>query len=76
MSVWVTAIRAGVSYHLYDPLDRRTPCGRWHTGERVLVRGHVITIEVAQEKDMKPCARCHGTAEVVPPRSARRMGVA
>jgi hypothetical protein len=73
MSVWVTAMRSGVAYHLYDPMDRQTPCGRWHTGERVLVRGHVIDLDVAQEKKMTACARCYGTAEVVAPRTARRI---
>jgi hypothetical protein len=72
MSVWVTAIRAGVAYHRYDPMTRSTPCGRWHTGEKGMVRGHVLGLEVAQEKGMTACARCYGTAEVVEPRSARR----
>lgn len=67
-AVWVTAMRAGISYHLYDPMDRRTPCGRWHTGERgLLARGDVIDLEVAKEKAMTPCARCYGTAEVDAP---------
>jgi len=65
MSVWVTAIRAGVAYHRYDPMVRSTPCGRYHTGEKGMVRGHVLGLEVAQGHGMDACARCYGTAEVV-----------
>lgn len=72
MRVWVSTIRAGLAYHRYDPMDRTTPCGRYHTGEKGrVIFGHVIGLEEAQGMNMTACARCYGTGEVVQPGNPR-----